>query len=454
MLRYLLIVVINTLCLSLAGQPSYPVFQSKADSVKYATLQNLINSYFTPARNLEPRDQRTLDSLLTKHAELRSRIIGYKTTYLKHPDFIDYSELENGNTSPERIVKLSYTKKSRKLPAVITRCTSLTKLEILNSSITKLPARLRKLKKLQTVYVYNNSAKLKLARNTTITGLLIRGTEGRFIPTSFKKLTALDSLDLSKNIGLNRFPDVSRNKQLRKLLLIENRITLTDLKASKTNPALRELYLQRNAIGNVPATVGRFTGLQKLLFNYNPITEVDQAIGQLKNLEEISFYQNDLTEIPAGIFNLKNLRVIDLYFNQIEKIPPDLGNLTNLQILYLSNNRITSLPETIGQLKNLQELYLHNNRLSYLPEQTKELRQLQVLRINDNLFTTFPEPVLALTQLENLDLSGNTLRQFPLELQHFSKLKILVLINNHWENPADMELVCKTLASQGTIIHQ
>lgn len=455
MQKFLLIFLQFALLHPLQGQESYPVFSSKSDSIRFAQLQSDISAYFVPGRNLEPEDREKIDSLFNEQAQLRAKIIGYKTIFKRHPGFTDYAELERGAIAPESVTKLSFAhKKASKLPVAITRCKNLSQLEILNASLAKLPKKLGKLKSLHSIYVYNNSAKLKLTRNKNITGMVIRGTEQKFIPSSFKQFPALDSLDLSRNIGLTAFPDISKNKQIRKLILIENRITLEDLKPGKEIPSLRELYLQRNGVLTVPAAVGNFTGLRKLLFNYNQIHEVDPAIGQLQNLEELSFYQNQLSTIPKGIFELENLVVIDLYFNQIEIAPDALGNLAKLQILYLSNNRISALPESIGNLRDLRELYIHNNRLSYLPESMRELNKLQVLRMNNNQFTTFPEPVLALSQLENLDVSRNNLRYFPKELRGFRSLRILALVNNAWENKEELTSACEVLTAQGTLVHQ
>jgi Leucine-rich repeat (LRR) protein len=437
---------------TLAAQISVPVFTDRNDSMAYANLQAEIQKHFAPGRS---RTLAKIDSLFSLQRALRDKIIGYKTIYAAHRDFTPFEHLLNGMVDPDTVTKLSFSGKSlSKLPTEIYQCSNLVELEILNSSIRKLPRKLNSLHTLRAIYIYNNGTRLKLSRNSHVTGLVIRGTEQKNLPLKYRNFATLDSLDLSQNIGLDRFPDIYKNKKLRKLTLIQNVITLNDLKEGAEVSSLEEIHLQRNRITTVPDGIGRFTGLKKLTLNYNQIVQVQPGLGQLKKLEELSLYQNKLQEIPPGIYELNSMKAVDLYYNQIQQVNPRISNLRNLQILYLSNNQITSLPESLGEMNNLYGLYLHNNKISYLPEKLAALSNLKVLRINNNQFTSFPQPVLALIQLENLDISGNNLSQSPIELSGFKKLQILVLSENPWENQEDVQSVTHILQTQGTIVHQ
>ncbi len=440
-----------------SAQQAIALFSSKRDSVEYSKLQATIFSIFQGSK-FGPSDPAShkLDSLLQAQRGYRDKIIGYKFIYTPDKQFTNYQDLKSGKVRPEEVTKLSFSDSPLKaLPREVSLCTNLSELELVNTKVRRWPAGLNKLQRLQSIYVYNNSipGRLRLGRNTAIRTLVIRGVYERNLPNSYKHLKALETLDLSKNIGLSHFPNIYRNRSLVKLNLLENNLTLDDLKDGSAL-RLEELNLMKNKIKKVPDALGSFPQLKKLTFNYNEIAEVKPGIGNLKQLEVLSFYQNKLTSVPAGIFELENLRSIDLYFNQIQEVSAEIGRMKKLQILYLANNQLKSLPDDLGQLSNLRELYLHNNKISALPEAMKDLKSLRVLRINNNYFTSFPASILALRDIENLDVSKNYLYRFPLELSQFRKLEILSVLNNPWENEDDLRRVSVELRSRGTIVHE
>ena len=438
------------------AQVPIPIFVNKRDSAEYSLVWDAILEIMkSPQRDDGYRDSKVkLDSLYQLQARFKDKIIGYKIIYQADKKFTRYEDLATGLIRPELVTRLSFAdNRLKSLPRKVFLCKNLTELELVNTSIKKLASKLNTLEKLQSIYVYNNSisGKLRLGKNTKVKALVIRGVKSDNLPRTYKNFKMLDTLDLSRNIGLHTFPNIYKNKELNKLNLLENNITLVDLK-NISNNSLEELNLMKNKIKVVPNAIGSFSALKKLAFNYNEISEVKPGIGNLKKLESLSFYQNRLTIVPSGIFDIPRLRVIDLYYNQISSVGPEISKLKNLRVLFLANNKLTSLPENLGDLTNLRELYLHNNRISYLPESLQLLKNLRVLRINTNQFTLFPSAVLVLRELENLDFSRNFLHQFPTELAEFIKLQILALNDNPWENTADVERTAEGLRSLGTIV--
>ncbi|MBX2966495.1 MAG: leucine-rich repeat domain-containing protein [Cyclobacteriaceae bacterium] len=442
------------------AQISIPVFKDKSDSVQYANVQSAMREFTMQNQHLLDSVQRIenrkkYDSLVTLFSVLRGKIIGFKTIYKPHDKFTPYHEVLSGKIDPALVTQLSFSDNTlKKFPKELYACTNLNELELVNTRVKKLPKKLSKLSNLKKVYVYNHTPKkqLRLAKNQTTEALLIRGTYANKLPKSYKPFTALRELDLSSNIGLNAFPDITQNTKLHKLNLLNNQLTLDDIGRIKHN-TLEELNLLNNKIARVPAGITNFPSLKKLVFSNNPVNHVDPALGQLKNLEELAFYNCKLIELSKGLEELENLRQIDLYYNQLTNISIDLSKLKNLEILYLSNNELTSLTESIGSLSNLRELYLSHNKLNYLPKSLANLNQLKVLRVNNNSLTSFPYEILSLTNLENLDISRTNLYGIPEELTTFEKLQIFALTGNTWERNDEIVRIAEVLRKKGTVVH-
>jgi Leucine-rich repeat (LRR) protein len=446
--------LLATLVLTHAGalaQQTVPVFSNKQDSVAYTQIQSTLQEIF---RSNSPSDRKPLDSLIQLQAALRAKIIGYRTVYTPDKNYTPYEDLAQENVEASGITQLSISGEAfKRLPASIYKCSNLQELELVNTSIKRLPGKLKKLQKLENIYVYNNKprGRMNLGKNTTTKEVVLRGMEARNLPRTYKNFSALERLDLTANIGLNKFPDIYRNTRLQKLNLIGNQVTLMDLSRKKST--IEELNLIGNKVERIPSGIANFPSLKKLVLSNNPLTALDPAIGQLTKLEELAFYNCKLSELPASMANLQNLRQIDLYFNQLSSVNISLTGLKNLEILYLSNNQLTALPEDLGSLTSLQELYISNNKISYLPESTANLNNLRVLRMNNNYFASFPYAILKLKNLENLDLSRNDMQQIPDELKTFEKLQIFALIGNRWEREDEVLQIAKILRSKGTIVH-
>jgi len=450
---WLIILLIGNSIITLAQQ-SVPVFKNKTDSLEYAKLQTAIQDIFKRERTDE--SAQALDSLFKLQFTLREKIIGYKTIYAPDKTFTLYEDVLTGKIDPTVVTKLSLSGNYTKIPKRIITCTNLEELELVNTQVKKLPKNLMRLPKVKGIYVYNNQTKrsLKLGKNNVVKELLLRGMEANALPKSYKKLSALEELDLSRNIGLTSFPNVYQNKKLKKLNLLENNITLTDLKPI-LQTSLIELNLQKNKIQKIPDEIGNFISLKKLSLNYNEITEVSEKIGALRELEEMSFYHNKLKSIPSGIYDLSTLKTIDLYYNEIERVDPEISKLKNLEILYLSNNQLVSIPDNVSELGNLRELYLSNNRLFMLPGSLKALKKLTILRVNDNKLTDFPEFVFDLPSIENIDISANSISVIPSKVTQLPKLSLFVLVDNPVnKEEVNISKIIEDLTAKGTIVHQ
>jgi Leucine-rich repeat (LRR) protein len=460
MTKSVLLLIVFTSCFIAYSLTSYaqvssngsevPVFKSKADSAKYYLIKAQMKSAFEAS----PVDGKKADSLSGElMIILRTGISGYKKEYSPNPLFFPYSKLWNAtNLDSIKAVSISSVRR-RKFPKEILRCKNIEEIELVNTSINRLPRKLKTLSKLKHVYVYNNLAPLRLRKNSSVKTFTMRGEKEKTVPKSFHRFRGLEKLDLAQN-SLTRFPNgTSKNKKLKILILTNNSITLDE--SIKPNPSLENLHLVRNKIKSVPAAIGGFTSLKKLTFNYNEIEKVAPEISKLQNLEELSFYNNKLTVIPDGVYQLSSVRSIDLYYNQIERLEAKLIAWKKLEVLYLANNQLISLPEDFDVLPSLQELYLHNNRLSFIPESVGGLPQLKILRINNNYISNLPESFLHLRKLENLDVSRNKIESVTTDFLQFDNLKILSLVSNPWNKETKDQLggIAEKLRARKVVVH-
>jgi Leucine-rich repeat (LRR) protein len=450
-------------CSQVVAQTTIPVFKTKEDSVKYANLQATLTSTRLLATSAKPGTA-GYDSLMRKFEELMTenmrmlttQALRMRTIYRSDPTLTSYAAMVKSG-KPGEVRRLSITGNGRtSLPDSLFMCVNLEELELVNWRLSKLPKQLNQLGRLREVTLLNNQPEraLRFSRNKSIRDLTIRGDEANNrLPKHYKKLKNLQVLDLSRN-NLAHFPNLGGSRDLQKLVLLYNDITLEDLKKRQPN-SLTEINLANNKVRSIPPSIGAFKSVRKLNFNNNQIDSISTGISNLVRLEEISLYNNKLKNIPEAIYSLPSLKIIDLYYNDISKADPRLGEMKNLEILYLANNKLYTLPDNLGQLPRLKELYLHHNRLSDIPKSVGDLGELKVLRINDNLLLEFPESVLQLQQLQSLDVSHNQIQFISFEKFNFKDLKILALVGNPWDQSTRDALpgFADKLRRNNTVVH-
>jgi Leucine-rich repeat (LRR) protein len=422
---------------------SRPVYRSTRDSIEVAKMEDRWMELMA-----KPATKAQADSLGSILLAARTKAIAaIKTVYESR-----YPDVNAAKSMPIDSVKAISLLNAKTWPKELARFTQLEVVELINSPIRNLAA-LRRFKKLKTVYVLNPTTEktLRIPKKLPIENLLVRGAAEHFVP---RRVThpKLMRLNLAQN-GLTRMPDVADARNLEVLVLRNNQIT--QFNSYKGNPHLQELELQVNQLTEVPASVGQFSGLKKLVFSANKINQVSPALAKLTQLEQLGFYRNELTAIPEAVYDLPNLRVLDLYYNQIPRVDNRIANWKNLEVLYLSHNQIVSLPDALGQLNQLQELYFHNNRISVLPETLTQLTRLEVLRMNNNLISVLPDDFSSLRLLEYLDLSGNRFSNLPLSIGRFAELEILNLSGNPLdaENLQQWHGLAAQLRQQGIVVN-
>ncbi|MCO5596533.1 hypothetical protein L7F22_050598 [Adiantum nelumboides] len=202
-----------------------------------------------------------------------------------------------------------------------------------------------------------------------------------------------------------------------------------------------------NLTGSIPGQIGHLAHLNSLILQFNYFNgKIPPEIGQLKNLSKLSLNGNSLTGgIPNEIGLLQNLYWLDLAQNQLNGPLPyssdgnsavnaGLDNLTKAGHFHLNNNSFSgAIPDSICHSgMSLVHLILDSNRLTgTIPEELGQCGSLLILKLNNNqLRGAIPDQISMLSNITELQLSDN---QFvgPLpNLSNLTKLGVLELSNN------------------------
>jgi Leucine-rich repeat (LRR) protein len=176
---------------------------------------------------------------------------------------------------------------------------------------------------------------------------------------------------------------------------------------------LRQMFLNKNNLTEVPLQVCQLADLIGLNLGYNKITMLPTEISDLSLLQALNLGTNQLSELPPTIGRLTSLMVLDLYGNRLRRLPAEIGQLRALRRLYVDNNCLEEVPTEIGNLRNLLRLYLGQNKLPNVPHQVFELAGLQELDLCNNQLHTLPQHDIDLRNLLWLGVSGNPDLQCP-----------------------------------------
>jgi internalin A len=261
------------------------------------------------------------------------------------------------------------------------------------------------------------------------TFLDLSGLNINTLPESIGRLTALKSLNLSRNELATLPVCIGDLKALRGLDLRINRLTELPEWLGKLS-SLQRLDLSDNQVTTLPEWTGNLTALRGLDLHDNRLTALPEGLDKLTALQTLDVSNNQLTALPEWIGKLMALQTLYFSSNQLTALPEGIGKLTALQTLYVFNNQLTALPEGIGKLTALQALSVSNNQLTALPEWIGKLTALQMLYVFNNQLTTLPEGIGKLTALQTLDVSNNQLTALPEEISRLEKLTELFLQEN------------------------
>ena len=170
---------------------------------------------------------------------------------------------------------------------------------------------------------------------------------------------------------------------------------MTDLPAELSALAgtLRVLWLDDNALTELPASVLELTHLEKLRLSRNKVGSIPPQVRMLQALTELALDNNELVELPVTVGDLPELRYLNVRQNKLVALP-DLGDLSKLTILAASSNALVAPPPGLERLANLEEAYFNGNNMTAFPEGCLFLKELRVLNVANNAIT-WPLPEAA-----------------------------------------------------------
>lgn len=198
----------------------------------------------------------------------------------------------------------------------------------------------------------------------------------------FKSGREGNNLNMSRQ-GLTEFPEEAfLNPNLKVLRLYGNNIdSIPDRIGELVN--LEKLYLGKNKIKYLPASIAKLKNLRILSVQYNDLLELSDSISGLVKLEQLLLNNNQLKTLPKTIGDLKKLEVLELKYNGFEVLPDEIGNCTELQFLKLNQNNMLEIPDSLTNCRKLRELYLSGSGpLLTLPEGLCTLRYFEVLEVD------------------------------------------------------------------------
>ncbi|GMF40803.1 unnamed protein product [Phytophthora fragariaefolia] len=231
-----------------------------------------------------------------------------------------------------------------------------------------------------------------------LTELYVRNNELTKLPAGISELSKLESLYLEDNkLTSDGIPDevAQLSDTLAGLCLHRNLLTVGHAEFIIFCGTLEELYLDDNALEYLP-----------------------EEFGMLQNLKELDIIGNKLTTLPSSFKNLHCLEILHAERNQLVKLPKHLGELQSLRKVYLQNNCLTKLHASLGRCMKLEVLNLEDNNLAKVAKRIGDLPKLKHLLLANNNITELPfNPVEKNPNLRRLTLSGNQLSPETLELE-------------------------------------
>ncbi|TVU38298.1 hypothetical protein EJB05_11660 [Eragrostis curvula] len=248
-------------------------------------------------------------------------------------------------------------------------------------------------------------------------------------PATFTDGCKLESLDLSSNELVGKFPDfIAKCSNLTYLSLWGNKFTGMIPAGMGELALVQTLILGKNQFdrrippeltncsrlqfldissnmfgGDVQDIFGRFQSLRYLMLHRNNYTGgiVTSGVLRLPQLARLDLSFNEFSgKLPAAVADMKTLKYLMLAFNNFSgEIPPAYGRLRELQALDLSYNKlIGGIPVSIGNLTSLLWLILAGNQLSgEIPPEIGNCTSLLWLNLaNNRLIGKIPPEMAAI----------------------------------------------------------
>ena len=87
----------------------------------------------------------------------------------------------------------------------------------------------------------------------------------------------------------------------------------------------------------------------------------------MTNLKELFLMRNGITELPENIGKLHNLNSLDVSYNPIQKLPSQMGQLSNLQTFDASFCLLHTIPTEMVKLQKITRIHFDENPIDCPP---------------------------------------------------------------------------------------
>uniref|UniRef100_A0A182WJ91 LRRCT domain-containing protein n=1 Tax=Anopheles minimus TaxID=112268 RepID=A0A182WJ91_9DIPT len=231
----------------------------------------------------------------------------------------------------------------------------------------------------------------------------------------FAKNPKLILIDLSKNQIRQLFPMTSPPKVRLSVATIDltaNLLERLDMFVFVHMPDLERLFLQENRIvrfeASAPVTYALFN---RLILKTNKISSFDARNLTLPALYSIYLDENALTEIPTHWGSMPNMRYLGFERNNLKQVDLSVfGGFVNLSQVFLSDNKIesirTSSPITLPWLSLLT---IDNNQLVSVNFAGCNFPEMYYISLTNNQLTAVP-PLFQRFNSTRLAVDGNPIK--------------------------------------------
>lgn len=255
----------------------------------------------------------------------------------------------------------------------------------------------------------------------------LHGNQLSEVPTGFRRLERLQTLNLSKNkLSSDALEIICQIKNLKELNLASNSLAGTLLRNIGQLEYLEVLDISSNQLDALPTSIARLTKLKKLNISGNRFTSL--PFEALNNVVEINASKNKLTGtlMKSGeIF--EHLQILDISSNALEAISSGMETSTrNLVTLAADGNALSSLPD-VSSMHKLATLTASGNKLTEFPAGMHLLVGIKNVDLGNNHIKTIPEAIGQMNSLSTLNLAGNPLRERKYLTMNTDDLKLELL---------------------------
>lgn len=153
-------------------------------------------------------------------------------------------------------------------------------------------------------------------------------------------------------------------------------------------PNLRELYLEAQALTDLPDTVSAWSELALLQLRAPAFKGSLAPLFHLPKLTNLKTAETPLHPLRLAIGGAKApVRFLTLKDAGLESLPEEFGDLATIEELHLPGNLLKNLPASFADLKKLKWINLDGNELEVFPDVLAKLPLLKHLSLDGNSFS-------------------------------------------------------------------